>query len=332
MSAIRAIRTIRAIGAIRIRRGAGRRRGTTGSISALSAGVVTGILISGLTGGLAGCAGGRDIAAGAFAPFPPHRLRPISLAVTAPLQPVDFGPLHQSLQAWSGSGAERRRLVSCAWQTGAAGLTALAVPGTEIACFAFGRNPLPPTADWVAAATDTLGRTQLRLAGGAAVAQARHRGWTHLVVPRALDYGAPVGDADGDGDGPDAELGLKALVAIVDVLEGAIVWQGRVDGRPWHRRELLARQEDAQPPLTPYERATYAWLLALFDTLERIRLDTAAGAPDLRLLCQKPEPLLAQRPESETRTDTGANAETATEAEAETETETARRSAAATTR
>lgn len=244
---------------------------------------------------LTGCAGHDHVPTEVPWVFPPQRMQPISVAVTEPLQPMDLGPAHASLTDWSDSGAQRRQLMACTWQTGADGLAELAVPGTDLACFAFTHSPLPPVSSWLQADLDSLGRTTFTMIKSGPLSQARYRGWSHLVVPLSLDYGP--------ADEQTTDLILTSTVAIVDVLEAQVVWQGEVDGRGRLDAVWFDQTDGQNPPLTHYEKATYAWLLGLFDVMDRMRREPDAERPALSLLCHEPPPVFSYDDSAEAEAD-----------------------------
>jgi|GEM_PF-3845337 len=242
------------------------------------------ILVLPAMGALSGCAGtGTHFPADGVV-FPPHRLQPVQIALTAPLANTNLALVHENLKSWSEKPSQRIQLMSCTWDRGADGLTGLTVPGTEVHCFFFGRNPLTPAMEWLSCAEDTTGNTEFMLTATVAVDQARHRGWTHLVVPRELHYSRGVRDT--------TRLALDAVVAVIDVLDRSVVWTGPVTSDAYERDDF-GNNDEATPPLTAYEVATYSWLLDLCDVLDRIRVRPPVDLAHLSLECQKPPPVFS---------------------------------------
>jgi hypothetical protein len=227
--------------------------------------------------GLAGCGG--TVPQPDLEPiFPPHPWRPLRVAIAPPHEPLDLGRLHAALADWSDRPSERRRLAACTWQEGLPTLASVAWPATELSAIVLGRWPLGPTDGWCefsTAGTDTL---TCRLTREQPLAYARQRGLSHLVVPRGLSYAPDAADQD-------STLLLSCGLAVVDVVEGAVVWTGRVAAR----REDVKRFQDLDPDLTAFERATYAWLVELARTFARIETwpQPNAGLRAVALSCHE---------------------------------------------
>ena len=112
-----------------------------------------------------GCAGRSTAPVTGDEPvFPPHQLRPVSVAVLSPILDFDLGPVHENLMAFSGSPAQRRQLMECVWTEGVSTLAELAVPGTEMNSFVLGRSPFRATASWFAGTSDSPTGNRCRFA------------------------------------------------------------------------------------------------------------------------------------------------------------------------
>lgn len=245
--------------------------------------LIVALLTATALAGLGGCAGsGRDCGDRPCV-FPPHRLRPVSVAVTAPLQPLDLAPAHRCLADWQDGAAHRRQLMACVWATGADGLTDLTVPGTELTCLFFQRSPLPAADTWLTARADSTGRTAFVLTDAAALRAAQRHGWQHVVVPWDLQLRPTPADS--------SRWVLTAEVAVLDVLERAIVWQGRLDSS--RHVDDLAAADRGELALTPYETAAYGWLLDLCEVMDRMRVDPPADHAALSSLCREPPPVFS---------------------------------------
>lgn len=212
--------------------------------------------------------------------FPPAQMRPVHVALTPPVTPLDVAPLHASLADFAASEAMRRRLMRCAWQNGAASLTEHAIPGTEISTHITGRWPLARTATWLDSSVDTTGTRHFQLTDAAPVEYARRHDISHLVVPQKLHYYRPA-EADSGA------LLLTANVAVIDVLEQRVVWSGSLSSEP----EDLHIFAGVEPAMTAYEQATYAWLLTLFRTFDRIEVWPEEDLTGLSLRCHEPPPV-----------------------------------------
>ena len=234
-------------------------------------------------GGLVGCAGGGRTCTTDPCVFPPHRLQPVSVAITVPVQPLDLAASHQSLTDWNDSAAHRRQLMACVWATGAEGLTDLTVPGTELTCLFFQRSPLPAPGTWLAAGLDTTGTAVFELTDAGALGAARRRGWHHVVVPWELQLAAAPDDT--------TRWRLTAQVAVLDVLERRIVWQGQLDSD--RHRDDLKDADTGELALTAYETAAYGWLLDLCEVMDRMRIDPPDDHVALSALCREPPPIFS---------------------------------------
>ena len=240
---------------------------------------------------LGGCAGSRFSGDPGIV-FPPAQMRPVHLAITPPVAPLDLGPVHASLASFDDSAAMRRRLMRCAWQSGAQALAEHAIPGTEISTHITGRWPLARTATWLSSSLDTTGTRHFELSDGAPVEYARRHDISHLVVPQKLHYFQPAGADSG-------ALLLTATVAVIDVLEQQVVWSGPLSSDPADLRIFAG----IEPAMTPYEQATYAWLLALFRTFDRIEVWPDEDLTGLSLRCHEPPPVF-DWPEESAEADT----------------------------
>jgi len=207
--------------------------------------------------GLAGCAGTPRSDLGPV--FPPHPLRPLRLAIAPPLETFDLGVLHESLTGWSPRASERWHLIRCTWQEGVPTLANLAWPATEMSAVIMVRWPLGPSRNWCEFAGDDPDSLIFTLTADKPVDYARRRGLSHLLVPRSLVYELAIDDGD-------SVLVLWSDLAIVDIIEGRVVWTGRVGAR----REDVRLFRDIEPDLTGFERATYAWLVDLARVFERM--------------------------------------------------------------
>jgi len=216
--------------------------------------------------------------------FPPSPLLPIKIAITAPLVKFSHENSHQILEPWNESPGQRRLLMSCVWQDGLQNLVRKMIPGTEISCFITGRNPLDALSLGVVAEADTMGRIHFKVEHQSTLDLARRRGWTHLVVPYELNYSmATKGE----------EFRLDAAVAIIDILEQRLVWQGIIDSERVSEKSL-GDDDDLLPALTNYESITYRFVLDLVEIMQR----PLNSAPESRHAfagpCQDPPPLLRE--------------------------------------
>lgn len=214
--------------------------------------------------------------------FPPSSLLPLDVAITQPLVPFSFQSSHEALEAWEDSPSRRRMLMKCVWQDGLQNMTQMMIPGTSLTYLGSGRDPLAAAGPVAEAQADSLGRIKFLFSGNSAVDVARHRGWTHLVVPYELRYS-------------EAEKGqnlvLKTEVAIVDVLERRIVWQGVIDSSEIAPGDL-GRNDSLKPALTSYESATYRFFLDLAHIMGRRLSSKPESRHQLAAPCQDPPPLL----------------------------------------
>lgn len=214
--------------------------------------------------------------------FSPDPLVPLRVAITSPLESDTFAGGHQLLTPWSDSGAQRRKLMSCTWGEGLNGFVQGMVPGTEIIYLGLGRDPLTAVGSGIVAETDSLGETRFSFDGPATVDVARHLGWTHLVVPLNLE---PGWDEKKD-------LGVLATaVAIIDVQERRLVWQGKLDSGNIPEKNL-GRNTSDQPALTPYESAVYRFVLDLCRLMERHLNPKPDSRHQWAAPCQDPPPLM----------------------------------------
>ncbi len=216
--------------------------------------------------------------------FSPNPMLPLKVAITAPLIPATPVRGHQVLEDWNSSPGKRRLLMRCTWQEGLVNLLETMVPATEILFLGEGRNPLAALGPQVSATTDSLGKVRFTLEGKSALALARHRGWTHLVVPQSLNYYL---------DDQRQDLVLSSAVAIVDVQEQAIVWQGIIDSRQVSASSLGPDRQQI-PALTLYEETTYRYILDLMKIFDRQLNQKPQSRHDLASPCQDKAPLLAQ--------------------------------------
>jgi hypothetical protein len=186
-------------------------------------------------------------------------MRPVRIVLTPPLEPFPLAEIHASLAEYDDRASARRQLIRCAWQQGASLLADQAIPGTEVATHLFGRWPLGASDDWLICGSDSLGRWQCEVSDDWAVDFARRHDISHLAVPRRFRYTQP--------DSADSSTWqLVAEVAVVDVLERRVVWSGPVVSN----LQDLAIFDGLTPQLTAVEKATYAWLVTLFRTFDRI--------------------------------------------------------------
>ncbi len=214
--------------------------------------------------------------------FPPEQLLPLKIAISTPLNPVSFIIGHESLTPWSDSPGQRRILMNCTWNDGLTNFVKTMIPGTEVIYLGSARNPLSAVGSGVEASTDTLGNVLFQVENTSALDVARHRGWTHLVVPDSLNY---LFTDDGD------ELVLYSNVAILDAQEQQIVWQGLVDSREISANKL-GPDDSKQPALTKYEATTYRFILNLVETMNRQLNDRPDSRHQLASPCQDKPPLL----------------------------------------
>ena len=216
--------------------------------------------------------------------FPPNPFLPLSIALVPPLSLSQTDAAETSLAAWHSSPARRQLLRDCVWTEGAAALASLTTPATAVTSLLPEINPLGPTPEWVNGRPDSLQGLRFVLRDRDVLDQARFRQWSHLVVPGRILYAPAAHDS--------TQLVLSATVAVIDVLEKEIVWQGEVRacsqdlpcGRPG---------PDGPPPLTAYERATYAWWLELFEVFGRMQYTDSKGLEELGLRCQEPGPVFS---------------------------------------
>ena len=239
------------------------------------------ILLTGLLFMLAACAAGPQPDA-EHQVFPPPSLLPLDLAITQPLVPFSHQASHEALESWNRSPGQRRMLMRCVWLEGLINLTQTMIPGTTITYLGIGKDPLAAVGPGVEAQTDSLGKATFNLQGHSTLDLALRRGWTHLIVPYDLQYSE-------NENGKGAEL--AATVAIVDVLEKRIVWQGIVDSRHGSPGDLGADDSTA-PALTSYETATYLFILDLASIMGRRLSPKPDSRHQLAPPCQDPPPLL----------------------------------------
>ena len=216
--------------------------------------------------------------------FPPSTLLPLNVAITKPLVPFSHEMGHEALETWNDSPGQRRLLMQCVWQDGLQNLVQRRIPGTKITHLGAGRDPLEAVGPGVKAELDTLQQVHFTLEGTSALDVARHRGWTHLVVPNDVQY---FMEKDGE------YLVLTAAAAIIDVLERRIVWQGIIDSRKISAQNL-GSDDSAQPALTEYEAVTYRFVLDLAQILGRRLNPKPDSRHDLARPCQAPPPLLQE--------------------------------------
>ncbi|MCP4290959.1 MAG: hypothetical protein GY780_03880 [bacterium] len=214
--------------------------------------------------------------------FPPHSLLPLAIAMTTPLEPVIHQADHQSLQSWSSSGAQRRHLMQCVWSDGLDNLLQNMVPGTTFKSLQNQRNPLVAVGCGVETTTDTLGIVHFELVSKSVIDVARHQKWTHMVVPLHLNYQIEENENT---------LWLQTQVAIIDVQESRIVWQGTLDSRNTPAGKLGSRKEQ-QPALTAFEEVTYCYVLDLMKILNRQLNQGLENRNDLASPCQNRPSLL----------------------------------------
>jgi hypothetical protein len=214
--------------------------------------------------------------------FTPDPMLPLRISLTNPLVPFSHESGHKALQSWNESPGKRRKLMQCTWQQGLENLMATMVPGTELLFLGEGRDPLAAVGSGVSAGVDSLGKVNFTLVGKSAIDVARHQGWTHMVVPRQLDYVREEGEK---------ELFLACSVAIIDVQEQRIVWQGVVDSRKIPPG-ILGDNRERKPELTLYEETTYRFILDLSRVLDRRLLPGPENRNALASPCQDRPPLL----------------------------------------
>ena len=233
------------------------------------------------------CTTGRQGSLGTDATvFPPDQLLPLKIAITKPLQPVDLQDGHRSLLSWNESPGQRRQLMNCTWKDGLANFMRLMVPGTEVVYLGAGRDPLAAVGPGVSSRQDSLGATTFSLDVLSAVDVARHRGWSHLVVPENLNF---------QFDAEKQNLVLACPAAIIDVQERRIVWQGNLDSRQVRARQL-GSDDSTSPSLTRFETTSYLFVLDLMKVLNR-QLNTPPASRNLLASpCQDPPPLLRDGP------------------------------------
>lgn len=234
--------------------------------------LVPACLSAGFIAGLIGCAS---------APYhgdegrlwPPAQMRPVTIAVAPPIDVQSVERLYTERTAAG------EALARCVWQEGATLLAQQAIPGTEISTHLFGRWALGPSAGWLDC--NGAGSTwRCTLTDQEVVDFARRHEISHLVVPHRFSITIP--------DRADSSaIVLTAEVAVVDPLERKVIWTGTVAGS----REDLHAFADLTPALTPLERATYTWLVALFRSFDRIEVWPEDDLTDLALCCQDPPPL-----------------------------------------
>lgn len=216
--------------------------------------------------------------------FPPSPLLPLNIAISSPIVAPSHGPGHEALASWDESPGKRRLLMRCAWQEGLKIMTESMIPGTEITFLGEGRNPLAAVGPGVQAEMDSLGNVHFFQANQSTIDLARHRQWTHLVVPYDLQY---LFNDDGD------DFILKSPVAIVDVLEQRIVWQGTVSSEQIALK-TLGGDDSTRPELTNYEGATYRFVLSLAEIMDRSLNPLPQSRHHWALPCQDRIPLLHQ--------------------------------------
>ena len=241
------------------------------------------IILIGLSVWLAGCAGtGRNTNEDKV--FPPSQLLPLKVAIAPSLVSFSHETSHQILEAWNASGGQRRLLMQCTWGEGLDNFVNSMIPGTEVFFLGSGRNPLAATGTGVRAEEDSLGRMQFTLESRSALDLARSRGWTHLVVPGDLQYRA--------GDGNDDPV-LISSVAIIDILEQRIIWQGEINSENVSEK-FLGPNDDLLPTLTSYESCTYRFILDLARVMNRRLGEKSESRHQFARICQDPPPLLGQ--------------------------------------
>ncbi len=241
------------------------------------------IILIGLSVWLAGCAGtGRNT--GEDTVFPPSQLLPLEVAIAPPLVSFSHETSHQILETWNSSGGQRRLLMQCTWDEGLDNFVHSMIPGTEVFFLGSGRNPLAATGTGVRAEEDSLGRMHFTLESPSALDLARSRGWTHLVVPGDLHYQA--------GEKNDDPI-LKSSVAIIDILEQRIIWQGEISSENVPEK-LLGANDELLPALTSYESCTYRFILDLARVMNRRLGEKPESRHQFAQICQNLPPLLGQ--------------------------------------
>ncbi len=214
--------------------------------------------------------------------FSPDPLVPLRVAITSALEQDTFAGGHELLADWSDSGAQRRKLMSCTWGEGLNNFVQGMIPGTEIIYLGIGRDPLTAVGTGIVAETDSLGQTTFSFDGPSTVDVARHLGWTHLVVPLTLEAG---------GDEKKNRGVLATAVAIIDVQERRLVWQGILDSGNIDENSLGRNRSD-KPALTAYESAVYRFVLDLCRLMERHLNPKPDSRHQWAAPCQEPPPLL----------------------------------------
>jgi len=214
--------------------------------------------------------------------FPPDQMLPLRVAISRPMVEFSYETGHQVLKKWNESPGQRRMLMNCTWSEGLNNFVHMMVPGTEVSYLGAGRDPLSAVGYGVQVETDTLGIVTFSLDGRSALDVARHRGWTHLIIPEHLKYA--IND---DND----RLMLLAPVAIIDVQEQRIVWQGIVDSRHVSAKTLGA-DDGLQPALTSFESVSYLFLLDLMEIMNRQLNQKPQSRHQFASACQRPAPLL----------------------------------------
>lgn len=216
--------------------------------------------------------------------FPPDQLLPLKIAIARPIVNITHEVAHQSLEQWEPSPGQRRMLMNCTWNEGLINFVEQMVPGTKLFYLGAGRDPLSAVGSGVQVKTDSLGVVAFKLEEHSALDVARHRGWTHLVVPEHFNF-------EFENEGQD--LILFVPVAIIDVQERRIVWQGTVDSRQISPKDLGA-DDELQPALTSYEATSYRFVLDLMEILNRQLNDRPQSRHQFASVCQKPAPLLQE--------------------------------------
>lgn len=214
--------------------------------------------------------------------FPPSPLLPLNVVLTRPMLPVVHQADHEALQEFNKSPGRRHLLMNCVWQDGLANMVKMMIPGTKISFLGQGKNPLEAVGPSVQVAVDSLGQVNFHLDGYCAIDLARSRGWTHLIVPYALQY---FWDKD------EESLVLETPVAIIDILEKRIVWQGIIDSKKTSEK-ILGQDDARRPALTPYEETTYRFVLQLAQVMKRQIVSGPYSKHELATPCQDPPPLL----------------------------------------
>jgi len=216
--------------------------------------------------------------------FPPSSLLPLNVVISRPIAPAVHQADHEALEVFSESPGRRLLLMNCAWGDGLKNMVQMMVPGTQITYLGQDKNPLGAIGPGVLTQQDSLGRVHFSLDGHSTLDLARHRGWTHLVVPYDIRY---LWSEDGE------YLALSTPAAIIDVLEQRIVWQGTIDSGKIPEK-ILGKDDSRRPPLTAYESTTYRFVLELSRIMNRQLSPGPDSRHQLASPCQHPPPLLDQ--------------------------------------